>query len=117
MMKKVLALCLSGYSALAIAGFDVVALGVDGGVSDGNLTSYLIRSDNQPRYVALDAGSLLPGIAKGVGEGQLPAGDARAGRALHAAGLCVPAVDRQLLYQPRPPGPRGGADRRLTRGQ
>ncbi len=26
MMKKVLALCLSGYSALAIAGFDVVAL-------------------------------------------------------------------------------------------
>ena len=65
--EKVLALCLSGYSALAIAGFDVVALGVDGGVSDGNLTSHLIRSDNQPRYVALDAGSLLPGIAKRAG--------------------------------------------------
>ena len=72
MMKKVLALCLSGYSALAIAGFDVVALGVDGGVSDGNLTSYLIRSDNQPRYVALDAGSLLPGIAKGLEKGSFP---------------------------------------------
>ena len=43
MMKKLLALCLGGYSALAVAGFDVVALGVDGGVSDGNLTSYLIR--------------------------------------------------------------------------
>ena len=72
MMKKVLALCLSGYSALAIAGFDVVALGVDGGVSDGNLTSYLIRSDNQPQYVALDAGSLLPGIAKGLEKGSFP---------------------------------------------
>ena len=72
MMKKVLALCLSGYSALALAGFDVVALGVDGGVSDGNLTSYLIRSDNQPQYLALDAGSLLPGIAKGLEKGSFP---------------------------------------------
>ncbi|CAI0972311.1 Low-affinity cAMP phosphodiesterase [Serratia liquefaciens] len=72
MMKKVLALCLSSYSALALAGFDVVALGVDGGVSDGNLTSYLIRSDNQPQYLALDAGSLLPGIAKGLEKGSFP---------------------------------------------
>ncbi len=71
-MNKVLALCLSGYSALALAGFDVVALGVDGGVSDGNLTSYLIRSDNQPQYLALDAGSLLPGIAKGLEKGSFP---------------------------------------------
>ncbi len=102
MMKKVLAPCLSGYSALAIAGFDVVALGDRRRRQRRNLTSYLIRSDNQPRYVALDAGSLLPGIAKGLEKGSFP-GDARAGRALHAAGLCVPAVDRQLLYQPRPP--------------
>ncbi|MEE4409666.1 MULTISPECIES: MBL fold metallo-hydrolase [unclassified Serratia (in: enterobacteria)] len=72
MMNKVLALCLSGYSALALAGFDVVALGVDGGVSDGNLTSYLIRSVNQPQYLALDAGSLLPGIAKGLEKGSFP---------------------------------------------
>lgn len=71
-MNKVLALCLSGYSALALAGFDVVALGVDGGVSDGNLTSYLIRSDNQSQYLALDAGSLLPGIAKGLEKGSFP---------------------------------------------
>lgn len=52
------------YSSLATAGFEVVALGVDGGVSDGNLTSYLIRDDSQPVYLALDAGSVLPGIAK-----------------------------------------------------
>ncbi|SUI48926.1 Low-affinity cAMP phosphodiesterase [Serratia quinivorans] len=72
MMKKVLALCLSGYCALAQAGFDVVALGVDGGVGGGNLTSYLIRSDNQTQYLALDAGSLLPGIAKGLEKGSFP---------------------------------------------
>jgi len=72
MMKKMLALCLSGYSALAMAGFDVVALGVDGGVSDGNLTSYLIRSDKHTQYLALDAGSLLPGIAKGLQKGSFP---------------------------------------------
>ncbi|MBC3379081.1 3',5'-cyclic-nucleotide phosphodiesterase [Serratia fonticola] len=72
MMKKLLALCLGGYSALAVAGFDVVALGVDGGVSDGNLTSYLIRSDSQTQYLALDAGTLLPGIAKGLEKGSFP---------------------------------------------
>lgn len=72
MLKKILAVCLSGYSALTLAGFDVVALGVDGGVSDGNLTSYLIRSDSQTQYVALDAGSLLPGIGKGLEKGSFP---------------------------------------------
>ncbi|MFI8415400.1 MBL fold metallo-hydrolase [Serratia sp. NPDC078593] len=72
MLKKVLAVCLSGYSALALAGFDVVALGVEGGVSDGNMTSYLIRGDNQTQYVALDAGSLMPGIAKGLEKGSFP---------------------------------------------
>lgn len=59
-----LVLSISLYSTLAAAGFEVVALGVDGGVSDGNLTSYLIRDDSQPVYLALDAGSVLPGIAK-----------------------------------------------------
>ena len=86
-MKKVLALCLSGYSALAIAGFDVVALGVDGGVSDGNLTSYLIRSDNQPQYVALDAGSLLPGGMPGAA-GVAPA---------PVVGEGVPTISRNYL--------------------
>ncbi|MDA5544126.1 MULTISPECIES: MBL fold metallo-hydrolase [Yersinia] len=57
------------YSTLAAAGFEVVALGVDGGVSDGNLTSYLIRDDSQPVYLALDAGSVLPGIAKALDKG------------------------------------------------
>ncbi|MFV8776160.1 MBL fold metallo-hydrolase [Yersinia enterocolitica] len=64
-----LVLSISLYSTLAAAGFEVVALGVDGGVSDGNLTSYLIRDDSQPVYLALDAGSVLPGIAKALDKG------------------------------------------------
>lgn len=71
-MKNILAVCLSGYSALAMAGFELVALGVDGGVSDGNLTSYLIRSDKQTQYLGLDAGSVLPGIANGLEKGSFP---------------------------------------------
>lgn len=60
------------FSSLATADFEVVALGVDGGVTDGNLTSYLIRDDSQPLYLALDAGSVLPGIAKALEKGNFP---------------------------------------------
>lgn len=60
------------FSSLATAGFEVVALGVEGGVTDGNLTSYLIRDDSQPLYLALDAGSVLPGIAKALEKGSFP---------------------------------------------
>lgn len=59
-----LVLSFSLYSSLAAAGFEVVALGVDGGVTDGNLTSYLIREDSQPLYLALDAGSVLPALPR-----------------------------------------------------
>jgi len=56
----------------ASAGFKVIALGVNGGVEEGNLTSYLIRSDSQTRYLALDAGSVLPGISKALEKGSFP---------------------------------------------
>lgn len=56
----------------ASAGFKIVALGVNGGVEEGNLTSYLIRSDTENRYVALDAGSVLPGISKALEKGSFP---------------------------------------------
>ena len=49
--------------------FEIVALGVNGGVIDGNITSYLIRSTNENSYLALDAGTLLPGIEKGIQKG------------------------------------------------
>ncbi|MGA8122579.1 MAG: MBL fold metallo-hydrolase [Rouxiella badensis] len=61
-----------GYAFSANAGFKVVALGVNGGVEEGNLTSYLIRSDSQTRYLALDAGSVLPGISKALAKGSFP---------------------------------------------
>lgn len=61
-----------GLSFNASAGFKVVALGVNGGVEEGNLTSYLIRSDDQTRYVGLDAGSVLPGIGKALEKSSFP---------------------------------------------
>jgi len=51
MRNKMLALILACSASQAYAGFDVVALGVHGGVEEGNLTSYLIRSDDQKLYL------------------------------------------------------------------
>ncbi len=61
-----------GWAFSASAGFQVVALGVHGGVEEGNLTSYLIRSDSQKQFLALDAGSVLPGISKALEKGSFP---------------------------------------------
>lgn len=72
MRNTLLALLLALYSANSLAGFDVVALGVEGGLSADNLSSYLIRTDKDARYVALDAGSVLNGIARGLEQGSFP---------------------------------------------
>jgi len=72
MRNKMLALILACSTSPAMAGFDVVALGVNGGVQEGNLTSYLIRSDSQKIYLGLDAGSVLPGISKALEKGAFP---------------------------------------------
>ncbi|VTR33604.1 Low-affinity cAMP phosphodiesterase [Serratia fonticola] len=93
MMKKLLALCLGGYSALAVAGFDVVALGVDGGVSDGNLTSYLIRSDKPDAVSGTGCRNAAAGDCQRAGKGQFSTGHARAGRSLHPQGY----IFRQLI--------------------
>lgn len=63
-----LALC----PTAALAGFELVALGVRGGVEQQNLSAYLIRSDQDTRWLALDAGSLLPGIRQALAKGSLP---------------------------------------------
>jgi 3',5'-cyclic-nucleotide phosphodiesterase len=44
--------------------FKVVALGVSGGLIDGNLSSYLLRPLHEDNYVALDAGTLVQGLLK-----------------------------------------------------
>jgi 3',5'-cyclic-nucleotide phosphodiesterase len=66
--------------AARAADFELVALGVHGGLSDGNLSAYLVRAPGQPHYLALDAGSVVPGIAAAQAQGafadrQPPAGD------------------------------------------
>ncbi len=66
-MKKLLFILILLFSEYTIANsFEIVALGVNGGVVDGNITSYLIRNTKEENYLALDAGSLLPGVEKAI---------------------------------------------------
>jgi 3',5'-cyclic-nucleotide phosphodiesterase len=89
--RLLLAVVISAYSMAGMAradGFDMVALGVEGGLDSGNLSSYLIRASGDQHYLALDAGTLLPGIAQGLRRhafGSLPAqgGDTPQGHVFH----------------------------------
>ncbi|MBU2977768.1 3',5'-cyclic-nucleotide phosphodiesterase [Alteromonas sp. C1M14] len=45
------------------SGFDVVALGVNGGISDGNLTAFFISPKGDDRGVMCDAGTLVNGVS------------------------------------------------------
>jgi 3',5'-cyclic-nucleotide phosphodiesterase len=49
--------------------FELVALGVAGGLDDGNLSSYLLRAPGDTHYIGLDAGTMLPGIARALDNG------------------------------------------------
>lgn len=51
--------------------FDVVVLGATGGIQDGNLSAFLIRSAQEPRGVTCDAGSLVNGIRVAESRGAL----------------------------------------------
>lgn len=66
------------------ASFELVALGVAGGLDDGNLSAYLLRAEGDRRYLALDAGSVLPGIDKALAQGGF--GDAGPAGALSPRG-------------------------------
>lgn len=101
--------------------FELVALGVQGGLQDGDLSAWLARVPRDERYLALDAGTLLPGIQRALQRGALgappPAGEtaAAAGQVLreriagyfvshphldHVAGLLIAATDdtRKPIY-------------------
>lgn len=52
--------------------FDLVPLGVLGGLCTGNLSSYLIQHQDESSYVLLDAGTLLQGIQVAQSMGSLP---------------------------------------------
>ena len=42
--------------------FEIITLGDSGGIQDGNLSAFLLRSLSEPNYIALDAGTLVNGI-------------------------------------------------------
>lgn len=44
--------------------FQLIALGVNGGLTDGNLSAYLIAPVDDSHYTALDAGTLVNGLEK-----------------------------------------------------
>lgn len=46
--------------------FEVIVLGDSGGIEDGNLSAFLLRSLNSVNYVALDAGTLVNGINQSI---------------------------------------------------
>lgn len=54
-------------AAAAPRGFDVVALGVQGGLAQGDLSSFLLARRGQPAYLAVDAGSVLTGLGRSGG--------------------------------------------------
>jgi len=60
---------LAALGALGQPAFTVVPLGVKGGLAEGNLSAYLVAAVGTTRFVALDAGSLRPGVEKAVANG------------------------------------------------
>lgn len=65
MLKTKVALligCLSYSLNINAAGFEAVTLGSKGGIQDGNLTAFMIKSDIDSNYVMLDAGSVVYGL-------------------------------------------------------
>ncbi|WP_297598018.1 3',5'-cyclic-nucleotide phosphodiesterase [uncultured Cetobacterium sp.] len=50
-------------------GFELVTLGSDGGVMDGNVSGYLLKGEGDENFIALDAGTILPGIKVGLEKG------------------------------------------------
>jgi cAMP phosphodiesterase len=94
--------------ALAQPAFTVVPLGVQGGLSEGNLSAYLVAAEGDADYVCLDAGSLYTGVEKAIARRALPGPAAEAIRSRikgylishahldHVAGLLLNAPDDAL---------------------
>ncbi len=59
-------LVFSGLSQSVSPAFTVVPVGVKGGLAEGNLSAYLVAAAGTTDFIALDAGSLRPGIEKAV---------------------------------------------------
>ncbi|MCD2325071.1 3',5'-cyclic-nucleotide phosphodiesterase [Sphingomonas sp. IC-56] len=80
MRALALAALLTTAAAPAPSGFDVIVLGARGGIEDGNLSSYLIQPQGDPRGVTCDAGTLVQGLRVAEAKGafkdvRVPAGE------------------------------------------
>ncbi|WP_117232851.1 MBL fold metallo-hydrolase [Vibrio maerlii] len=64
MWKKSLALVISAAlsSSVWASSFEAITLGSKGGIQDGNLTSFMLKSEADSNYVLLDAGSVVNGL-------------------------------------------------------
>ena len=62
MNNHFIAAALCCYSSLSFAGFDVITLGDKGGIQDGNLTAFMLKSNTDDNYITLDAGSIVNGL-------------------------------------------------------
>ncbi|WP_254413326.1 MBL fold metallo-hydrolase [Dyadobacter diqingensis] len=58
---------------LAQSAFNIVPLGVKGGVEEGNMSAYMIAPVNSTAYVCLDAGTIHQGIEMSVSNGAFAA--------------------------------------------
>ncbi|WP_313440873.1 3',5'-cyclic-nucleotide phosphodiesterase [Novosphingobium sp.] len=54
------------------AAFDIVPLGVEGGVVEGSTSAWFIARHGQQRGLACDAGTLVPGIRAAIAKGGFP---------------------------------------------
>lgn len=64
-MRKLLIaafVCLLSHAAYSAPAFEIIPLGIYGGLKDGNLSSYLVKPVNSENYAALDAGALVQGL-------------------------------------------------------
>lgn len=52
--------------------FELVALGVEGGIRTDNLSAYLLKATGDDRYLGLDAGTLVSGTQVALAHGALP---------------------------------------------
>lgn len=62
MKKHLIMAALCCYSSFSFAGFDVITLGAKGGIQDGNLTAFMLKSNTDNNYITLDAGSIVNGL-------------------------------------------------------
>lgn len=66
-MKKLLSTIFLVSSLVSYAQeFQIITLGSNGGVIDGDISGYLVRNKNEENFIALDAGTILPGIKAGL---------------------------------------------------